>query len=186
VIEPFRHFNACPRCGAAGPGAEALNPFRCSACGFVLYFNAASAVAVFIVRHDGHVLYTRRAKDPARGRLGMPGGFVDFGETAEQAIRREVLEEVGVTLTTLAYLCSYPNHYVYADVAYQTLDLFFVGTCAEPAAAQALDAVESVCWLDPVRIDPDDIAFASMRRALADFLALPRAPTGVAPPSPRR
>lgn len=184
MIEPFRHFNTCPRCGAAGPGAGTLNPFRCGQCGFVLYFNAASAVAAFIARPDGSVLYTRRAKDPGKGKLGMPGGFVDFGETAEEALRREVLEEVGLTLTALEYLCSYPNQYVYADVAYHTLDLFFIGSCPESAEAQALDAVESVCWLHPSRIAPEEIAFNSMRHARADFLA--RAGTPPTPPSRRR
>jgi ADP-ribose pyrophosphatase YjhB (NUDIX family) len=165
MLEPFRQFNSCPRCGAPGPGADSLNPFRCARCGFVLYFNAASAVAAFIVRDDGHVLYTRRARDPGKGLLGMPGGFVDFGETAEGALRREVLEEVGLELTTLEYLASFPNQYLYADVTYNTLDLFFVATAADVGRVQALDAVASVAWLDPRSVDAGEIAFESMRRA---------------------
>lgn len=170
MLAHYRYFNHCPRCGAPGRGAESGNPFRCEACGFVLFFNAASAVAVFVVRADGRVLYTRRAKDPARGKLGMPGGFVDEGETAEEALRREVAEEVGLELRTLRYLCSHTNVYPYRDVRYHTLDLFFVAAPVDPTKARSLDAVESLEWLDPAAIAPAEIAFDSMRRALADYL----------------
>jgi ADP-ribose pyrophosphatase len=172
MLEPFRHFANCPKCGAPGSGAASLNPFRCAACGFVLYFNAASAVAAFIVRDaDGFVLYTRREKDPGKGRLGMPGGFVDYGETAEEAVRREVLEEVGLTLVSLEYLSSHPNQYTFAEVTYNTLDLFFIARTVAAHRAQALDAVQSIHWADPALVEPNEIAFESMRRGRADFLA---------------
>lgn len=170
MLQHYRHFNHCPRCGAPGAGAGSGNPFRCEACGFVLFFNTAGAVAAFVVRDDGRVLYTRRARDPAKSKLGMPGGFVDEGETAEAALRREVLEEVGLELRTLRYLCSYPNAYPYRDVRYHTLDLFFVATAVDPARARSLDAVAGIEWLDPAVISPADIAFDSMRLALGDYL----------------
>lgn len=170
MLRHFEHFSHCPRCGATGAGARPANPFRCRSCEFVLYFNAASAVAAFVVREDGRVLYVRRAKDPAKGQLGMPGGFVDEGETAEGALRREVLEEVGLELRTLRYLCSHPNEYPYRDVRYHTLDLFFVAAAVDPSRARSLDAVAATEWLDPATIPPADIAFDSMRRALADYL----------------
>jgi len=170
MLEPFRQFKQCPRCGAPGPGAASLNPFRCVACGLILYFNPASAVAAFVCRDDGRVLYTRRAKDPGKDRLGMPGGFVDIGETAEEALRREVKEEVGLDLTALEYLSSYPNQYPYAGVTYNTLDLFYVARTDDPERAASLDAVASLAWLDPSAIDPVEIAFESMRRALGDYL----------------
>jgi len=170
MLEPFRQFKQCPRCGAPGPGEASLNPFRCGACGLILYFNPASAVAAFVRRPDGCVLYTRRAREPGKGRLGMPGGFVDIGETAEEALRREVKEEVGLDLGPLEYLSSHPNRYAYAGVTYNTLDLFYVAEALDPARATALDAVDSVAWLDPSSIDPRDVAFESMRLALGDYV----------------
>jgi ADP-ribose pyrophosphatase YjhB (NUDIX family) len=166
VHEPYRHFNACPRCGAAGPGEASPNPFRCEACGFLLFFNAASAVAALVVRDDGRVLFIERAKDPASGKLGMPGGFVDIGETAEEALRRETREEVGLDLDAVQYLTSFPNRYLYANVTYNTLDLFFTARTGQPDLARALDAVAGVRWLDPRHVRPGDLAFASMRHAL--------------------
>jgi hypothetical protein len=55
-------------------------------------------------------------------------------------------------------------------VTYNTLDLFFVATSRSPDTARPLDAVADVFWLDPNGINPDEIAFESMRRALQTFL----------------
>jgi ADP-ribose pyrophosphatase YjhB (NUDIX family) len=141
-------------------------PFRCAACGFVLFFNAAAAAAAFVQRADGHVLFIRRAREPAAGKLGLPGGFVDFGETAEEAVRREAREEVGLELDALRYLTSVPNHYDYAGVTYHTLDLYFVTRPSGPGEPRPLDAVQSVCWLDPRGVGADELAFDSLRVAL--------------------
>jgi ADP-ribose pyrophosphatase YjhB (NUDIX family) len=165
-LEHFRHFRTCPRCGATADEPNRVVPFRCAQCGFVLFFNAAAAVAAFVTRADGHVLFIRRARDPGRGKLGLPGGFVDFGETAEEATRRETREEVGLELGPLRYLASFPNVYSYAGVIYHTLDVFFVAVADAGQVPRALDAVESVCWLDPMTVDLGEIAFPSMQSAV--------------------
>jgi NAD+ diphosphatase len=169
--DPRTHFRHCPRCGAADAAPDAANPFACEGCGFVLFFNPASAVAAIVVNEGGQVLFTRRARDPAKGKLGLPGGFVSTGETAEDALRREVLEEVGVELESLDYLCSFPNVYFFEGVEYQTLDLFYVATPRQGHGAKALDDVSSVAWLDPIRVTLSEIAFGSLRKGLERYLA---------------
>jgi ADP-ribose pyrophosphatase YjhB (NUDIX family) len=138
-------------------------------CRFTLFFNAASAVAGILVRSDGYALFIRRAKDPGKGRLGMPGGFVDAGESAERALIREIREEVGLEVRELRYLSSHPNLYAYADVTYTTLDLFYTATVSDPQHAIPLDAVESLVWADPLTVDLEEIAFDSMREALIRY-----------------
>jgi ADP-ribose pyrophosphatase YjhB (NUDIX family) len=172
VASPIAHFVHCPRCGARRPDAEradAGGPYRCASCGFTLYFNAASAVAAILVRPDGDALFIRRAKDPGKGRLGMPGGFVDAGETAEGALTREIREEVGLEIRALRYLSSHPNLYAYAGVTYTTLDLFYTASVSDPDRAVALDGVESLVWADPLSVDLEEIAFDSMRAALIRY-----------------
>jgi ADP-ribose pyrophosphatase YjhB (NUDIX family) len=172
VDTPLDHFAHCPRCAAGQPVPtvrERHAPFRCEACGFTLFFNAASAVAAILVREDGRALFIRRGTDPAQGKLGMPGGFVDPGESAEHALVREIREEVGLEVTALHYLCSHPNRYVYSGVTYTTLDLFFTGSAANPGRAVALDAVESLEWEDPLSIDLEEFAFDSAREALCAY-----------------
>jgi ADP-ribose pyrophosphatase YjhB (NUDIX family) len=175
VAPPLTHFAHCPRCGAQQPDddpPDAGAPFRCASCRFTLYFNAASAVAAILVRTDGNALFIRRAKDPGKGRLGMPGGFVDAGESAEGALIREIREEVGLDVAGLRYLSSHPNQYAYAGVTYPTLDLFYTAPVSDPQRAVALDAVESVVWADPVTVDLEEIAFDSMRQALLRYREL--------------
>src|SRR4029079_18427265 len=81
VMEPFRLFRYCPKCGATGGQAGPSEPFHCPACGFHYYFNPAVAVAAILLRPDHRALFIRRAKDPGQGLLGLAGGFVDIGET---------------------------------------------------------------------------------------------------------
>jgi mutator protein MutT len=48
--------------------------------------------------HDGRVLLIRRGKEPLRGRWVVPGGTLELGETLEEAVVREVLEETGIVV----------------------------------------------------------------------------------------
>lgn len=56
-----------------------------------------AAVAATII-HDGKVLLAVRGNSPNRGKWGIPGGVVELGETTEQAVAREVLEETNVVV----------------------------------------------------------------------------------------
>lgn len=167
---PSEKFQRCPQCGASVPAREPNAPLDCSACGFHFYFNPSVASAAIALRADGRALFIRRAKDPAKGKLAIPGGFIDIGETAEQALRREFLEEVNVELTDIRYLCSHPNDYHFRDVTYPVLDFFFSARAKADSVAAALDDVDEFHWLDPAEIDLDEIAFPSVRAALEEFL----------------
>lgn len=64
----------------------------------------ACGVCVVVLRHDvlhkvPQVLMVRRGKEPDYGRLSLPGGSVDLGETVVQCARREILEETGLHLS---------------------------------------------------------------------------------------
>ena len=164
-MRPSAFFQHCPRCGVKQPAPPTGNVFGCAACGFRYFFNAAAAVAAFVRRGDGRWLFIRRAKDPGRGKLVPPGGFIDLGETAEAAVRREIREEVGVELATVGFLCSHPNAYHYQEVTYPTLDLFFVATIADGVEPRALDEVTSVGWFGMAEVGPEELAFPSMQAA---------------------
>ncbi len=167
------HFKHCPRCGHALPPRTAPNNITCSACGFLQFFNPTLAAAVFVVDAKDRVLLIRRAKDPGKGRLAPPGGFVDFDETVETALRREIREEVGLELAEVRFLCSAVNEYVYRDVTYPVVDLFFTAFVDAAPEARALEDVEDVLWMPRDQVRVDDLAFASMQKA---FLELQRTP----------
>ena len=166
-MKPSEFFRFCPRCGAGPHEPPASNAFSCPSCRFRYFFNPAVSAAVFVRRADGRVLLIRRAKDPGKGRLAPPGGFIDHWETAETAAAREICEEVGLEIRCIRFLCSQPNAYHYGEVTYPVLDLFFTAWATEGAEARVIEEVESLEWVEPTSVVSEDLAFPSMREAWA-------------------
>lgn len=169
-MKPLEIFKFCPRCGAQALDLVKSSAFRCKACQFLYHFNPATSVAAFLMAPDGTALFIRRAIEPAKGKLALPGGFVDFGESAEDALRREVREEVNLAVKSLDYLGSTTNNYFYEEVTYSVLDLYFIATPENDPRPEALDGVESFAWLDPRQVNPQDVAFVSIQAILKVFL----------------
>ncbi|MFM1769405.1 MAG: hypothetical protein RJA22_1934 [Verrucomicrobiota bacterium] len=169
--QPSELFRHCPQCGRARAGQGPVQPFHCEGCGFHFYFNAAPAVAAFVLDGAGRALFVRRTREPARGMLAVPGGFVDLGETAEAALRREIREEVSLEVGPLRFLGTQINEYPFRGVAYPVLDLFYVAEAIDPGRMIARDEVEGGCWRLPREVAPEEIAFPSIRAALRAYLA---------------
>lgn len=142
---------------------------RCEACGFVYYFNPSAAVACFIRNERDELLLVRRKKDPAKGTLDLPGGFVDMFETAEEAVCREVREETGLEVIRSRYLFSLPNLYLYSGFMVHTLDLFFeceVRNFDEAIADDDAAAIQVMARKDLV---PDEFGLESVRKAVTRY-----------------
>jgi ADP-ribose pyrophosphatase YjhB (NUDIX family) len=166
-MRPAELFRFCPRCAAPRDAANVgTTPLECAGCGFTFYFNPTVAAAAFVFDPSGRALFIRRAKDPSAGKLGVPGGFIDFGESAEDGLRREVREEVGLEIDRLRFLVSFPNLYHYRGVAYPVVDLYFAADAVNPGNAKPLDAVAGIEWRLPADVPEAECAFDSMRVAL--------------------
>lgn len=161
--------NRCPGCGSVSLSWPSSKHFECGNCGLVLYLNIASAVAV-IMECQGRILFGIRKNHPGQGMLDLPGGFVDPGETAEEAVRREIKEELNIEINSMRYLFSFPNKYFYKGVEYDTLDLIFLVQWEEPPEVKAADDLEDVLWISHAEIEYDKIAFDSLRRAVRRYL----------------
>lgn len=167
AMQPPDHFRYCPACGQRSEGEGSRVTFECGGCGFLYYFTPAIGAAGVVSRADGKVLVIRRSKDPGRGLLAFPGGFLGIGERAEEALRREILEEVGVEIERVRFLGSFTNLYFFRGVTYPVLDLFFAARAVDPERARALEEVQGLAWVDPrTELDPAELAFDSMRQAL--------------------
>ncbi len=164
-------FKYCPRCASPAIEPREHNGIYCEDCNLIYIFNPAIATGAFIRDDHGRLLLIRRAKDPGKGKFGIPGGFIDPWETAEQGLLREVKEEVNLDVTTMEYLCSHPNEYWYREIMYIVLDYFYLCEVRSLESLQALDEVDACCFLRPEEIDPEKIAFVSIRTALAMIVA---------------
>jgi len=104
------HFDAthrfCGRCGGPTLRSTVEHARKCGSCGLEAHPRLSPAVIVRIER-EGEILLARGARHPP-GTYSLPAGFVEPGETLEEAAAREVREEVGLELTDLAYLRSQP------------------------------------------------------------------------------
>ena len=164
---PAAAFRFCPRCGQGPVDGGEAPVFACAACGFHYHFNPAVAAGVIVEDGEGRVLLVRRAKEPARGLLGVPGGFVDVGESAEEAARREAREETGLEVEGLGFLGSWPNLYEWRGVAYPVVDLYFSGRdSARVDGLAPRHEVDEVLWLRPEEVDPATLAFPTTQGGL--------------------
>src|SRR3712207_6659952 len=89
---------SCPKCGARSLNQLSEKEFVCERedCQFTAFKNAAAAVAAIIELNDDTIIMTRRDREPGKGKLDLPGGFVDADETLEQSLQREVKEELSL------------------------------------------------------------------------------------------
>lgn len=106
LVEWARTSRYCGRCGSPTAPSPRERALRCPVCELRLYPVIAPAVIV-LVQRGNEVLLGRNGR--FRGRThSVFAGFVEPGETFEEAVRREVLEEVGVQLGEVTYVASQP------------------------------------------------------------------------------
>jgi ADP-ribose pyrophosphatase YjhB (NUDIX family) len=152
----------CPRCGAP---AEIDYPrsLQCPECGYGAYYNPKPVAAAIPVAPDGRLILLRRAFDPGKDLWTFPGGFVDLGESVEEAARREAREElaIGIALQRLVGVYSRPDDRVVLIV--------YAATAAEPP--RTTEEATEVTAYHPQQLPWDELAFWSTAQALRDFLS---------------
>lgn len=169
-MHPLERFAYCPVCGSKHFEEQDDKSKRCSNCGFEYYLNPSSATAAFILNGEGQLLVLTRAKDPAKGMLDLPGGFCDIGETLEEGIAREVMEETSLEVKHVRYLFSYPNKYRYSDFDVPTVDSFFECEVDDVSGLAAHDDAKRAQWLSLDDIHTEQFGLRSIRQALRHYL----------------
>ncbi len=165
-------FSHCPVCGAKTFAEDTEKSKRCKACGFQYFMNPSASTVAIIVDEMGRLLSVRRSKEPAKGTLDLPGGFCDCNETAEEGVRREVLEETGLIVTEARYLFSLPNRYLYCGLNIPTLDLFFLCKAKDTTGATAMDDAAEVLWLPWDKVNPSDFGLKSISLGVERLLQM--------------
>jgi ADP-ribose pyrophosphatase YjhB (NUDIX family) len=127
-------------------------PRVCPACGKTTFLNPLPVTVVLIPVDDG-ILAIRRAIPPHRGMLALPGGYINLGETWQQAGAREVLEETGIILRkseiALFDVCSASDDTLLVfgiTVPRRLVDLPAFRSDAETSEWVVIDDVQQLAW----------------------------------------
>jgi ADP-ribose pyrophosphatase YjhB (NUDIX family) len=152
----------CPRCGAE---AEVSYPrsITCPHCGYGAYYNPKPVACAIPTDPENRLILMRRATEPSRGRWTMPGGFVDLGESVEDAAVRECAEELAIEIEIDGLVG------VYSRASDRIVVVVYAARAlGEPC--QTDEALEVRAFL-PSEIPWSELAFWSDERALRDFLS---------------
>ena len=154
----------CPHCGAA-PRIEYPRSMHCDSCGYAQFYNPKPVAGAIPREPDGRIWLLRRGFDPSAGKWTFPGGFVDLGESVEDAARRETREEleIDVALGPVVGVYSRPEDRV----------VLIVYAATTTQAPQTTDEAPEVRAFAPAELPWDALAFWSTERALRDFLSAP-------------
>ena len=106
VLDWHARHRFCARCGQSTELAKGGWQRDCSACG-AQHFPRVDPVAIMLVEYDGNLLLGRQARFPPRSYSAL-AGFVEPGESIEDAVRREAFEEAGVRVGEVRYVASQP------------------------------------------------------------------------------
>jgi ADP-ribose pyrophosphatase YjhB (NUDIX family) len=158
--------NFCSQCGKplrrAIPEGDHLPRYVCDACGSIHYQNPRLVVGC-VPEHEGSILLCRRAIEPRRGYWTVPAGFMENGETLQQAAARETQEEalaevaIGSLLAVVHVLHAHQVH------------VFFRAALPQARYGIGAESLE-VALLTPAEIPWADIAFPSTDFALHRYL----------------
>jgi NAD+ diphosphatase len=150
----------CANCGSPTEPMRAGWARRCGSCS-AQHFPRTDPVVIMLAEHDGRVLVGRQPGFPP-GRYSALAGFIEVGESIEEAVARELKEEAGVRATSVRYVASQPWPFPSSLMV----------ACIAPVESDALtldtNELEDAMWASR-----DEVAAAMAGEAGARFIAPP-------------
>lgn len=136
----------------------------CRTCGFIDYVNPKIVAGVVATSEDGRVLMCRRAIEPRSGFWTLPAGYMEEGESVEDAARREAYEEACARLELEGVLA------ISSVPRISQVQIFFRARLSDPSIAAGPESRE-VALYEWEALPLPDLAFPSVKWALDDFRA---------------
>jgi ADP-ribose pyrophosphatase YjhB (NUDIX family) len=162
----------CARCGRPirRTSGETPRKIACPRCGFLIYDYPRPCAGMLVLKGDS-VLLLRRAHAPRIGWLDIPGGFMEAGESIEEAARRELREETGLVVGRAQSFGFYWDSYWLRGFGrFPTMNFYFLAGWrgGDPRAADDAAGVE---WIPLARLGRPGqrLAFPHMREAFRDL-----------------
>ena len=107
LLEWRRNHKFCSHCGTETQAHASEYAMVCPACNYHQYPRVQPCIITVITRGNNEILLAKNAKNKSN-MYGLIAGFVEVGETLEEAVARETAEEVGIKVKNIEYLSSQP------------------------------------------------------------------------------
>jgi ADP-ribose pyrophosphatase YjhB (NUDIX family) len=162
----MQNFVYCPRCASRLGLKRIEDRLRqvCPQCRYINYNNPLPAVMA-LVGENRYMLLIKRGVMPAKGRWTFPSGFVEAGESPEEAVLRELKEETGLTGKIDGIINAYAERSrIYGPILNIAYAVSPVG-----GVLAAGDDAEGVRWVAEEQLG--NLAFTIFRQAFADYKA---------------
>jgi ADP-ribose pyrophosphatase YjhB (NUDIX family) len=160
--------NFCRRCGAALTHMSD-HVFVCEN-GHTIYGNSSPTVDMLLINSKQEALIVKRALDPGKGELALPGGFCDAKESLEETLQRELMEELDLKPSdydTPQFLCSDTSQYGFKGEAIPALSVIFWARLRQDNVALTVgDDVAEMLFIPLEHIDLQKIFFPPQRKAI--------------------
>ncbi len=169
MTRPENVLKYCPKCGSPEFNFEGERSFLCAGCGFHFFINSSAAVAALIENEKGELLLTIRAFNPNKGMLDLPGGFVDPLESVENALKREISEELNINIEEMYYLASFPNEYPFSGYTVYTTDIAFICKVKDWANLKIQDDISDIKFVTPETIEWEQVCAASIKNIIKTY-----------------
>ena len=162
----YRWFRINRFCGHCGKPTQLKSDERatlCPGCGNIVYPRISPAIITAVI-HQGKLLLARNANSP-QGRFGLVAGFVEFGESLEETVRREVREEVGLRVKEVEYFGSQPWPFS------ESLMLGFLAYVeGDPTPHPDMTEIIEAKWVTPDEVPPPQSTISIAQSLMQEFI----------------
>lgn len=126
-----------------------------------------------LITPEEKIVFVIRGRDPYQGKLNLPAGFLNIKETFEEAIKREVKEEIGVQIDNIKYHGSFVNRYLFEGVNNYIIDVGFVAEINSEQVDKIKPSDDAIGFeLYKLSDIPfDKVAFQSIKKSLRKFVS---------------
>lgn len=132
-----------------------MEKFQCELCSF----KNPKATATAIIIKDNKILLLKRSQEPFFGKWDLPGGYLNENESPKQAVRREITEELGVSVVSLTFIKALPGQAQWKEQVFPILSHFFL---VEVTGDIKLNQENNEYRFADIRnINPNEISFDS-------------------------
>lgn len=163
--------NFCRRCGSALSRKD--GPAYVCTKGHIIFSNASPAIGLILFNDEDKVLILKRSINPGKGLLDIPGGFCDGPEKLEDALYRELKEEVGLSRTDYTepqYVLSGIDPYGYGGEILPVCAVVFFARLITAKQPVAMDDAASAEWIKLKDIDLSKVHFPVVRVGLEHII----------------